>query len=92
MITFNAVIENYINGANAEINLAFLYSEVVSFQTTLTGSTGCNTQSIHVHVLVDVRNSLQHFVFQIEADKASPIKHSSAFVLCTSKCLRMQLE
>lgn len=90
MITHNAIIEDYINGANAEINLALLYSEVISFQTTLTGTIGCNIQS--AHVLVEVRNSLQLFVFQLEAEKALPIKHSSAFVLCTSKHLRIQLE
>lgn len=54
--TGNAVIEDYINSANAEINLAFIYSEVLSFQTTLTRTTGCYNQS--VNVLVDIGNSL----------------------------------
>lgn len=61
-MTDNAVIVDYINGVKAEINLAFLCFEVVSFQTTLIGSIGCNTQSVCVHVLVDIRNSLQCFL------------------------------
>lgn len=86
VITGNAVIEDCINGANAGINLPFLYSEVVSFPTTLTVTTGHHAQSVLVRV--DIRNSLQHFVFQLEAEKALPIKHP-AFVLCTSKHIKM---
>lgn len=93
MITSYAVIEDYINGVNAGVNLAFLYFEVVSFQTTLTGSIGCNTQKYtcmctcrHKKLFTVL---LASFVFQIKADTALLMKHSYAFILRTNKQFRV---